>query len=158
MDAEKSSAQQPMEHRPFVSLASTVIGYFDLKARLLAVESKQASNHFVGAFNFGWGAARSCRIERPHVRRVSAVFGITSSPFSLGLECIDLRSDPYPGWRLCFSSSKSAARQAGISDDVKRSWKGQRMAEPVEDIGLLSQKLEEDRQKMAVQAGELKGI
>jgi uncharacterized membrane protein YqjE len=48
MDAEKSSAQQPMEHRPFVSLASTVIGYFDLKARLLAVESKQASNHFVG--------------------------------------------------------------------------------------------------------------
>jgi|HubBroStandDraft_6_1064221.scaffolds.fasta_scaffold22669_5 hypothetical protein len=30
------------------------------------------------------------------------------------------------------------------------------MAEPVEDKGLLSQKLEEDRQKMAVQVGELK--
>jgi hypothetical protein len=30
------------------------------------------------------------------------------------------------------------------------------MAEPVEDKGLLSQKLEEDRQKMGVQAAELK--
>jgi len=29
------------------------------------------------------------------------------------------------------------------------------MAEPVEDKGLLSQKLEEDRQKMGVQAAEL---
>jgi uncharacterized membrane protein YqjE len=48
MDAEKSSAHQPMEHRPVASWASTVIDYFDLKARLLAVESKEASNHFVG--------------------------------------------------------------------------------------------------------------
>jgi uncharacterized membrane protein YqjE len=48
MDAEKSNAQQPMEHRPVASWASTVIDYFDLKARLLAVESKEASHHFVG--------------------------------------------------------------------------------------------------------------
>jgi uncharacterized membrane protein YqjE len=48
MDAKNSSAQQPMEHRPVASWASTVIDYFDLKARLLAVESKEASNHFVG--------------------------------------------------------------------------------------------------------------
>ena len=48
MDAKNSNAQQPMEHRPVASWASTVIDYFDLKARLLAVESKQASNHFVG--------------------------------------------------------------------------------------------------------------
>jgi uncharacterized membrane protein YqjE len=48
MDAEKTNAQQPMEHRPVASWASTVIDYFDLKARLLAVESKEASNHFVG--------------------------------------------------------------------------------------------------------------
>jgi len=37
-----------MEHRPVASWASTVIDYFDLKTRLLAVESKEASNHFVG--------------------------------------------------------------------------------------------------------------
>jgi uncharacterized membrane protein YqjE len=48
MDAKNSNAQQPMEHRPVASWASTVIDYFDLKARLLAVESKEASNHFVG--------------------------------------------------------------------------------------------------------------
>lgn len=48
MDAEKSNAQQTMEHRPVASWASTVIDYFGLKARLLAVESKEASNHFVG--------------------------------------------------------------------------------------------------------------
>src|SRR5246500_2495869 len=48
MDAEKSNAQQPMEHRPVASWASTVIDYFALKASLLAVESKEASNHFVG--------------------------------------------------------------------------------------------------------------
>jgi hypothetical protein len=124
MDAEKSNADQPMEHRPVASSASTVIDYFELKARLLVVESKEASNHFVGAFNTGWGAARSCHIERPHVRRVSVIFGIASSPFSLGLQCLDLRSDPYSGRRLFFPSSKSAAPQAGISDDVKRSWEG----------------------------------
>jgi uncharacterized membrane protein YqjE len=48
MDAEKSNANQPREHRPVASWPSTVIDYFDLKARLLAVESKEASNHFVG--------------------------------------------------------------------------------------------------------------
>jgi len=48
MDAEKSNAYQPMEHGPVASWASTVIDYFDLKARLLAVESREASNHFVG--------------------------------------------------------------------------------------------------------------
>jgi uncharacterized membrane protein YqjE len=48
MEAEKSNAQQPMEQRPVGSWASTVIDYFALKASLLAVESKEASNHFVG--------------------------------------------------------------------------------------------------------------
>jgi uncharacterized membrane protein YqjE len=48
MEAEKSNTQQPMEHQAVASWASTVIDYFDLKARLLAVESKEASNHFVG--------------------------------------------------------------------------------------------------------------
>jgi uncharacterized membrane protein YqjE len=48
MDTEKSNAQQPMEYRPVASWASIVIDYFDLKARLLAVESKEAFNHFVG--------------------------------------------------------------------------------------------------------------
>jgi uncharacterized membrane protein YqjE len=48
MDEEKSNAQEPMGYRPVASWASTVVDYFDLKARLLAVESKEAFNHFVG--------------------------------------------------------------------------------------------------------------
>jgi len=48
MDAEKSNGQQPMGYRPVASWASTVVDYFDLKARLLAVESKEAFNQFVG--------------------------------------------------------------------------------------------------------------
>jgi uncharacterized membrane protein YqjE len=48
MEAEKSNAHQPMENRPVASWASTVIDYFDLKARLLAVESREASHHFAG--------------------------------------------------------------------------------------------------------------
>src|ERR1700751_5442498 len=48
MDADKFSAQQPIQHRPVGSWASTVIDYFGSKTRLLAIESKEASNHFVG--------------------------------------------------------------------------------------------------------------
>jgi uncharacterized membrane protein YqjE len=48
MDAEKSSAQQAMQGRPAASWASIFLDYFDLKARLLAVESKEASAHFIG--------------------------------------------------------------------------------------------------------------
>ena len=48
MDAEKSSAQQAIEGRPAASWASIFLDYFDLKARLLAVESKEASGHFIG--------------------------------------------------------------------------------------------------------------
>jgi uncharacterized membrane protein YqjE len=48
MDAEKLIVQQAVEGRPVASWASTFIDYFDLKARLLAVESKEASGHFVG--------------------------------------------------------------------------------------------------------------
>jgi uncharacterized membrane protein YqjE len=48
MEAEKPSVQQAVEGRPVASWASTFIDYFDLKARLLAVESKEASSHFIG--------------------------------------------------------------------------------------------------------------
>jgi uncharacterized membrane protein YqjE len=48
MDAEKRNAQQATEGRPAASWASTFLDYFDLKARLFAVESKEASGHFVG--------------------------------------------------------------------------------------------------------------
>ena len=48
MDAEKPSVKQAVEGRPVASWASTFIDYFDLKARLLASESKEASGHFVG--------------------------------------------------------------------------------------------------------------
>jgi uncharacterized membrane protein YqjE len=48
MDAEKSSAQQAIQRRAAASWASIFLDYFDLKARLLAVESKEASTHFIG--------------------------------------------------------------------------------------------------------------
>ena len=48
MDPEKSSVQQATEGRPAANWASIFLDYFDLKARLLAVESKEASGHFVG--------------------------------------------------------------------------------------------------------------
>jgi len=46
--AEKSSVRQAMEGRPAASWASIFLDYFDLKARLLAVESKEAASHFIG--------------------------------------------------------------------------------------------------------------
>jgi uncharacterized membrane protein YqjE len=48
MDAEKSSARQAIQRRAAASWASIFLDYFDLKARLLAVESKEASSHFIG--------------------------------------------------------------------------------------------------------------
>jgi uncharacterized membrane protein YqjE len=48
MDAERPNFQQAMEGRPVASWASTFVDYFDLKARLLAVESKEAAGHFIG--------------------------------------------------------------------------------------------------------------
>jgi len=48
MDTEKSSVQQSIEDRPVASWASIFLDYFDLKTRLLAVESREATGHFVG--------------------------------------------------------------------------------------------------------------
>jgi uncharacterized membrane protein YqjE len=48
MDTEKSSVQQAMQGQPVASWASIFLDYFDLKARLLSVESREATGHFVG--------------------------------------------------------------------------------------------------------------
>ena len=48
MDADKFSARQPIQHRPTGSWASTLIDYSDSKTDLLAIESRGASQHFVG--------------------------------------------------------------------------------------------------------------
>ena len=47
MDKEKSSAQQVLQGQPSGSWASILLDYLDLKARLLALESKEAVGHFV---------------------------------------------------------------------------------------------------------------
>ena len=47
MDQKKSSAQQVLQGQTPGSWASIVIDYLDLKARLLALESKEAVGHFV---------------------------------------------------------------------------------------------------------------
>jgi uncharacterized membrane protein YqjE len=48
MGAEKSSVQLAIQSRPAASWASIFLDYVDLKTRLLAVESKEASSHLVG--------------------------------------------------------------------------------------------------------------
>jgi len=48
MDAEESRAQQAMRGRPVASWPSVFVDYVELKARLLAVESKEACGRFVG--------------------------------------------------------------------------------------------------------------
>jgi uncharacterized membrane protein YqjE len=48
MYVQKSSAQQATEARPAASWASIFLDYFESKARLLAIESKEASGHFIG--------------------------------------------------------------------------------------------------------------
>lgn len=47
MDNDKSSAQKVWQGQPPVSWASVLLDYLDLKARLLALESKEALGHFV---------------------------------------------------------------------------------------------------------------
>jgi uncharacterized membrane protein YqjE len=48
MDVEKSNVQQSIEGRPLASWASIFLDYFDLKTRLLAAESREATGHFIG--------------------------------------------------------------------------------------------------------------
>jgi uncharacterized membrane protein YqjE len=48
MDSEKMTARQVTESRPAASWASIFLDYFESKARLLAIESKEASGHFIG--------------------------------------------------------------------------------------------------------------
>ncbi len=85
MDAEKSSVEQAMEGRPVASWASIFLDYFDLKARLLAVESREVT---------GQNNARFSPLQCPYVWSVSFVFSCAPLPSRLGLECLDLRRDP----------------------------------------------------------------
>jgi uncharacterized membrane protein YqjE len=51
MDAEtekQANIQKAMQWRPVASWASLFLDYVDLKARLMAVETKEASGHFFG--------------------------------------------------------------------------------------------------------------
>jgi uncharacterized membrane protein YqjE len=48
MEAQNADTQQATQGRPIASWVSILLDYFDQKARLLAVESKEASSHFIG--------------------------------------------------------------------------------------------------------------
>ena len=48
MDTEKMNARQVVENQPAASWASIFLDYFESKARLLAIESREASGHFIG--------------------------------------------------------------------------------------------------------------
>jgi len=47
-EAQNADTQQATQGRPIASWASILLDYFDQKARLLAVESREASSHFIG--------------------------------------------------------------------------------------------------------------
>jgi uncharacterized membrane protein YqjE len=48
MDAQYPNVQQRRQSGPIASWASILLDYFDQKARLLAIESREASSHFIG--------------------------------------------------------------------------------------------------------------
>jgi hypothetical protein len=48
MSSGKPSVQQVADGRPVASCASIFLDYLDLKAHLLAVESKEAVDHLIG--------------------------------------------------------------------------------------------------------------
>jgi uncharacterized membrane protein YqjE len=48
MNAPKPSIQQAIKDRPLASWASIFLDYLDVKLRLVAVESEEATRHFVG--------------------------------------------------------------------------------------------------------------
>jgi uncharacterized membrane protein YqjE len=48
MEAQNADTQQTTQRRPIASWASILLDYFDKKVRLLAVESTEASSHFIG--------------------------------------------------------------------------------------------------------------
>lgn len=48
MDAEEPNIEKVMSSRPIASRASIFLDYLDLKAQLLAVESKEAIGHLTG--------------------------------------------------------------------------------------------------------------
>ena len=96
MDPEKSHVQQAMAGRPVASWASIFLYYFDSKARLLAVESREGDRSFHLASSTAWGDALSSSVQCPYVWGVSLVFSCPPLSSGLGLECLDLRCDPYP--------------------------------------------------------------
>jgi uncharacterized membrane protein YqjE len=91
MEAEKSNVQQAMAGRPVASRASIFLDYFDSKARLLAVESREATGHFIGLL-----VLLGVMLVLAYVWGVSFVFSCAPLSSGLGLECLDLRRDPYP--------------------------------------------------------------
>ena len=72
-DPEKSHFQQAMAGRPVASWASIFLYYFDSKARLLAVESREGDRSFHLASSTAWGDALSSSVQCPYVWRLSCI-------------------------------------------------------------------------------------
>jgi uncharacterized membrane protein YqjE len=96
MNAEKSDVQQAMARRPVASWASIFLDYFDSKARLLAVESREATGHFIGLLVLlGIMLVLALCSVLTYGAFLLYLVGLLFH-LALGLECFDLRSDPYP--------------------------------------------------------------
>jgi uncharacterized membrane protein YqjE len=104
MDAEKSSAQQTIEGRPAANWASIFLDYFDLKARLLAVESREASGRFIGLLLL-LGVMLVLAVSSFLMYGAFLLYLVSIISSQLGLECLDLRRDSYTIQRWCFFRS-----------------------------------------------------
>jgi hypothetical protein len=98
MSSERPSVSGIASVRPVASWASVFLDYLDLKAHLLAVESKEAVSDLTGFLVI--------------VRTL------------LVMECLDLRSHHDLRGGTGFLSSQVETSKAGFSDDLERSCEG----------------------------------
>jgi hypothetical protein len=78
-----ANIRRAMQGRPVASWASVFLDYVELKARLMAAESKEASSHVAGLLNSDRDNARFGGFECAIVRGISFLF--SSAPFASGV-------------------------------------------------------------------------
>src|ERR1700747_3195879 len=116
MEAQNADTPQATQGRPIASWASILLDYFDQKARLLAVESKEASSHFIGLLVLLGVILVSSPFQCVDVWGFFFVSSRFATAFELGLERFDLRRRPYASQCARIFCAQDAAPEAGISD------------------------------------------
>ena len=120
MDNDKSSAQKVLQVQPPVSWASVLLDYLDLKARLLALESKEALGHFVVMLIIVGVTLVLSLSSAPDVWSVLIIPGCPVITPGLGLERFNLRSFANDTELRRILPASNTAPEADIPDDTKR--------------------------------------